>query len=360
MKSNYIIILLISLLSGSCVTPYDITPNYVEAIVIEGMITDQPGPYVVTISKSIPLDEQLQTKGLLSGAAVIISDDLGNSETLVEKSKGNYYTTLFQGVIGRSYSITITVEDKSYQSASEKLLPVGDFVVRYQFEQNEDPNTNQQITSTNGFNFYVDSELLPEQEGRVWWRWNGTFHYVTYPQNHTRFISGFKGAVVEVPDAPPCAFSNTDGYQCHDCWVTRYNQTPLLSDKKFIENDQIKSLKIGFAEVNRRSFYDKYYLEVEQLSLSASVYDFWKSVKTGKGNSSNLFQTPPPKTIGNIKATLDEAIPVLGYFSASSVKKHSVTLDRSEVPYPIWNMDPFNDVCALLYTNASYKKPKFW
>ncbi len=78
---------------------------------------------------------------MVTGATIVIHDDQGNNETLVEKSTANYYTSVFQGVIGRTYSITITTgEGDTPQSAPETLTPVGDFEnLRFQFVQNEPP-----------------------------------------------------------------------------------------------------------------------------------------------------------------------------------------------------------------------------
>src|SRR5689334_12986189 len=39
----------------SCVDQYDANSIYQANIVVEGMITDQPGPYLVKISKSAPV-----------------------------------------------------------------------------------------------------------------------------------------------------------------------------------------------------------------------------------------------------------------------------------------------------------------
>ncbi len=178
-------------LLSACVTPFDVSTSYQPAIVVQGMITDQPGPYVVTISTTLPINDQLDEPPMVTGATVVINDDQGNTETLKEKSPGNYYTSVSQGVVGRSYSLSITTsEGNSYQSALEELLPVGDFSnLTYKFVQNEAANANNQISSTNGFNIFMDSQVLPEQGGRVWWRWTGTFEIFTYPELQKKILS---------------------------------------------------------------------------------------------------------------------------------------------------------------------------
>src|SRR5579872_154132 len=124
----------------ACVTPYEINTIFQAQLVVEGLITDQPGPYQVKLSRTVPIQDQTLATDWVVGASVIVEDDQGNSETLVEMSPGNYYTNSFQGVVGRSYHINIATNDGNvYQSSTEKLLPVGDFSnLRYEFVQNEE------------------------------------------------------------------------------------------------------------------------------------------------------------------------------------------------------------------------------
>jgi hypothetical protein len=361
-----LITLYIYLFLSACVAPYEIKSPFQEQLVVEGLITDQPGPYQVMISRSVPIQDQVYVTDWVTGATVIVEDDQGNSETLAEMSPGNYYTKTFQGVIGRSYRATISTTDGStYQSTFEKLLPVGDFSnLRYEFVQNEEAKyMYEQIQSTNGFNIYLDSDVLPEQSGRVWWRWTGTFEILTYPQFHKKVIP-----FALVADPLPCSGYIAKGNTlmqvgectCCSCWVTQYSQVPAISDPRFINENKINHQNVGFIEANVRTFYNKYYLEVEQLSVSQAVYDFWKIIQVQKQNGSNLFQTPPPKTTSNITTTTPNAIPVIGYFSASSVKKHSIMIEQKAVPYPVFTIDTLAISCTQAYKNSTTKKPAFW
>lgn len=378
MKFSRFILFLVLL--GSCVTPYDIkTSDYQETIVVEGMITDQPGPYLVKITKALPVTTQLGQTNPLTGATVTIKDDEGNTEKLEEKSSGNYYTRTFQGVIGRTYSITISTSDgASYQSTPEKLLPVGDFGnVRYEFEQKEPPLTNRQISSKNGFNVYIDSEVLPEQEGRVWWRWTGVFEVLTYPQFITTQENGPKGSILIEPDPPVCSGYGVTRHigemvvpptlvgpfracTCCTCWVSQYNQSPLLSDPNFVRNGQVNNQFMGFIEANVRTMHDKYIMEIQQLSVSQNIYDFWKKVKAQKNNASSLFQTPPPKTGGNITPETGNLPKIIGYFAASAIKTHSISVDKQDVPYVMNQMDTIKLTCTDAFRNSSTIKPIFW
>ncbi|GHM99251.1 hypothetical protein WSM22_07410 [Cytophagales bacterium WSM2-2] len=357
-------------LLSSCVSPYDFSSSeYHEAVVVEGMITDQTGPYLVKISKAVPILNQVLKTQWITGASVQISDDRGNNETLHEASDGHYYTNSIQGVVGVSYTLSIvTKEGVVYTSSPEKLLPVGDFSnLHAEFRQVEEPTYYNQVKSPNGFNIYLDSDLLPEQESRAWWRWTGTFEIMTYPQFRTRPVPSRTGTTI-VPDPVPCsgyisrggALVQQSPCTCCYCWITQYNSIPEISDPQLVINGKLKNQYVGFVEANVRTFFDKYYLEVEQLSLSQSVYDFWKKVKVQKSNSSNLFQTPPPRSGSNISSTSPEATPVIGYFAASAVKKHVITILRSDVPYHLNPIDTLASSCVEAYKLSTTSRPVFW
>jgi len=354
---------------SACVTPYDATTPFRQQLVVEGLITDQPGPYVVKLSTTVSVSDQLGESAAVSGATVVISDDGGHQETLTEKESGSYYTSSLQGRIGASYTLTITTGDgKKYQSTTEKLIAVGDFSnLRYQFQSNEPSQSNRQISSTNGFNILLDAEVLPDQGGLVWWRWSGTFHIFTYPSLQTQ--PGNAKVIVQVPDPPLCSgYYASQGVlkgpisscSCCDCWVSQYNQIPLISDPNLVSQGKISQFNVAFIEANRRTMFDKYHLVVDQMSVSPIVYNFWKTLQIQQQNSSNLFQTPPPKTGGNITALSADGLPVIGYFAASSVKSHSIEMSAADVPYKILPIDTLAVGCTQVYKNSTNQKPPFW
>jgi hypothetical protein len=359
----------IHLLICSCVTPYPVDSlQFQEAIVVQGMITDQPGPYEIKVSKTIPVQDQLEpTSGLLSGASILIEDDQGHSNQLVEKTTGDFFTTSIQGVIGNTYTITITTSDGNvYKSTPEKLLPVGDFNIEYEFKQVEDTLAKMQITSANGFNIFIDSNVRPEQEGRVWWRSTGTYHVLTFPGNRRTWANPGPlppptgPPAIQVPDPPRCAGTDADPVcTCCDCWITDYN-LPMVSKPTFIHNGQINNLKVAFIQANRRTLHDKYSLEIDQLSVSQAVYDFWKRMSIIQSNTSNLFQTPEPKVGGNLAASTKNAVPIIGYFAASSIVRKTIVVTRQNVPYRILDIDEIDDNCLSVFRNSTNKKPSFW
>ena len=89
------------------------TPQYV----IEGNITNLPGPYTVTIGQTDSVFNDYSFKGV-SQALVVIGDNAGNSETLRETAPGVYQTASLTGVEGRTYNLSITLGNQHFTSSS--------------------------------------------------------------------------------------------------------------------------------------------------------------------------------------------------------------------------------------------------
>lgn len=119
-----IIIFAALLLTVSCQKVIDLKVKDADKkYVIEANVTDQPGPYTVTISNTTSFNSSWQFQGV-GGAAVTIKDNAGNSELLHETETGVYQTSTFAGVPGRTYDLHVTIGEKTFTSTSTMPLPV--------------------------------------------------------------------------------------------------------------------------------------------------------------------------------------------------------------------------------------------
>jgi hypothetical protein len=119
-------------------------------------------------------------------------------------------------------------------------------------------------------------------------------------------------------------------------------------------------MKVAFLPANRRFFYKKMFIQVEQMSVSPEAYDFWLSIQKQKETGSDLFQTPPPRTTGNIITKTQGAIQAAGIFSAASIKRRSLFIDRSEIPNTMPPIDTLAIPCRESYKNSTSERPSFW
>jgi uncharacterized protein DUF4249 len=92
-------------------------------VVIQGEVTDQPGPYTVTIGRSVNFYAD-NVFPAVSGAVVQISDGQGITDSLTETSPGRYVTHVLAGRPGNTYTLSVTVGDTSYTAVSTMPSPV--------------------------------------------------------------------------------------------------------------------------------------------------------------------------------------------------------------------------------------------
>lgn len=92
-------------------------------IVIDGNVTDQPGPYFVKLSRSVSFTQPNEYPAI-SGATVVITDNTGQREQLIDMGNGKYSTTQLTTVAGNSYTLTVTADGKTYTATSKLAQPV--------------------------------------------------------------------------------------------------------------------------------------------------------------------------------------------------------------------------------------------
>lgn len=86
-------------------------------LVIEGYITNEPGPYFVKLSKSVRFDAASQYP-VVTNAQVIITDNTGIKDTLVNLGNGSYRTVKTVGLPGRTYGLSVVADGNTYTASS--------------------------------------------------------------------------------------------------------------------------------------------------------------------------------------------------------------------------------------------------
>ncbi|MDE3251852.1 MAG: DUF4249 domain-containing protein [Bacteroidota bacterium] len=93
-------------------------------IVVEGIITDEPGPYQVQISKTVNFSAS-NIFPPVTGATVRITDNIGAvTDLLTETSPGIYTTHIIHGIPGHTYRLDINTGSQTYTATSTMPLPV--------------------------------------------------------------------------------------------------------------------------------------------------------------------------------------------------------------------------------------------
>jgi hypothetical protein len=118
LKYGYIIATIMILAIASCQKVIDLKLNNAPAqIVIEGNITDQDGPQYVTITKSVPFTATNNFPAV-TGAIITLNDGAGSQFKFKEVHPGLYTLYPFQGVYGRTYTLTVKIGGTTYTAQS--------------------------------------------------------------------------------------------------------------------------------------------------------------------------------------------------------------------------------------------------
>lgn len=359
--------ILIFTLLDSCVDriEFDIPPAQ-NQLVVEGMISDDPGPYTVRISRALDLEADSVVISPVKQAKVKLLDDEGRSENFSETSPGVYVTGgLIRGKVGNRYHIWLeTQEGEQFESQPDAIRSVGPVEnIRFEFEARS-ITENYGPVRADVFNVYMDANAGAGTDGEkfVRWKFTGTYEVLSYPERHFIWALGFT-----LPDPYPCSGYDFDEAgnlvsmgpcTCCSCWAHHYESQPSLSDGQQVVNNQYYNIKVGEVPITSATFYNKYQVEVAQMSLSRTAFEFFKLVRAQKEGAGSLFQPPSGEIKGNI-SPLNNSKPIVGLFYATSINRKSVYIQRSDVPYNIPPIAEIRYPCTW-YENSTNVKPSNW
>ncbi|MEZ4946574.1 MAG: DUF4249 domain-containing protein [Cyclobacteriaceae bacterium] len=361
---NLILGFMVFLLIGSCIDPITLKVDSEEgAIVVDGGIIGTEGPYVVNLFRSVGVYSDLEKRPPVTGAFVYIIDEEGTKHRLKDDVSGIFVSDpSFKAEYGKSYYLRIEAFGGNiYESKPDVLRPVDDIDnVYFEFEDKVDePNS---IENNAGFNVYLDATVKSDID-YVRWSWSGIYEIQTFPEK--RMINA--GDAGRIPDPLPCS-----GYQmingtptpvgpcwCCSCWVSQYSRTPEVGDMKFY-GGKVSRYKIAYVPASRDLFLSKYYIQIQQTSISKEVYDYWRLVKIQKEGGSSLFQPTSAKIKGNLTCINNADAEIFGLFTVSDSKTRSITIDRSDIPFDLLPQEESTADCRFYVKNSSSVKPDFW
>jgi len=306
MKSRKYLALLAGLLIiSSCITQF--VPETEEndtMLVVEGLISNQPGVYTVKLSKSLPLSAETSTE-MLSGSTVVISDDLGNWINLHETQPGVYVTDgNFRGYVGRKYKLHINSNNpdmnyKSYESLLMEMKPVPEIDTLY-YEK-------------------IDTEITPD--GRVREQECQIYLNTSDPDGlckHYRWNFS-ETWMFRLPYDVPNRM----------CWITNNSTSISVKNTSILSEDVIKKMPIHYISAKTDRLAQRYSILVNQYSLSEEELNYWEKLQNVTQNVGSLYDITPVSIPGNVYCVEDPKEQVLGYFSVSAVASKRIYIEES-------------------------------
>ncbi len=345
-------------LVASCVDPYNIPKiNSTRQLVVDATFTDAPGPHTVTLTYTSTLSHNYSNRIFVSGATVrIIDETLGLITGLNQTAPGKYQTaSTWKTVVGREYTLHIQLSDgREYRSDTQLVYPAGNIDTLAMVYLPNSINQNDQSQPQNSYGIYIDSRGEEGQPNFFRWRWTGTYQVETDPASKTRIDPVCN---CEVPDPPACSFGLCS---CCLCWVNDFSSQAMVSNNQLSTDYAFYNVFLGKIPIEPFRFSQKYHIEVEQLSLSESAYEFWKLVQAQQQGSTDIFQPNAIKIRGNLEAVTNPEEKVFGMVAFSSVTKASRFIYRYEVPGTISDPPLIREDCRIAFRNSTNVKPDFW
>lgn len=124
MKSIRISCLLACVLAASCTKVIELDlHDSAQQLVIEGNLTDQPGPYSVKLSESLQFNEPNNWPAV-RGALITLTEAGGATDTLRETAPGWYTGSGIQGVPGHTYTLVVNVDGQVHRATRTMPVPV--------------------------------------------------------------------------------------------------------------------------------------------------------------------------------------------------------------------------------------------
>jgi len=367
-KKITIIFILAGILTNSCVDQLDVNIDREEFIlVVEGFITTEAGPHNIRISRSAKYGPTFN--GVIRpvlNAEVFIRDQNGKVTFLNEES-GEYpdpsfnpivtsfgiYTTPtgFSAVVGNSYTLQITVSGKTYYSTPQLVIKapaIDSLILQYKELLSLDPIEFASGDFVSGVEVYSQWQD-PENETNYYiWKSSGTYKISARPWDHV-IIPGF-GPPIPIPDPKDC---------CAVCWIHEPisdKSIRIMKDKN--SNGNLITNLVAFIEDDGGRYMDKYYITVQQLSISEEAYLFFKLLNNQLSINGDIFDPPPATIRGNMISQENPNENVIGYFMAADVSVKSIFISK-EILGDRQILKVINDDCRVLI-NSTVQPPSFW
>ncbi len=309
------------LLFDQCVEPFipELEDNdAVELLVVEGLITNETGPFSIRLTSTVPVyDYQniIENSRPVTGAEVQIVDDKGNIYLLFEYDAGRYETEEkdLEGIPGNTYTLMVTTQDgKQYQSSPE-LMKEGPEIDRVHYQEIKRTHFDLETPyEENWLNILVDSKAPGKDITYFKWDFEETWEF-----EMPAYIEVWHGT--GEGDPPPTWESIDIDEEKKYCWVTESSSSILIKSTVDDPSNEVRSFILQSIGPQHDRLNIKYSILVKQHVISRDFYNYFKRIREANEETGGIYEKTPAQILGNIQCC-NEDENALGYFMASTVK----------------------------------------
>lgn len=328
MKKIVYIFISLTIIFNCCTEPFEHKINdFDDILVVQGLLTNNAGPYSVFLSKTLSLDSDSAI--FVEDAIVIVIDQLGNVETLAEKSPGHYITSSgFKTVIGNEYQLHIETNDNlEYISDPVKLIQgpsIDSLYTVYREEYDFENNVNRK-----GVDIRINTENWDQGPDDYYFKWD----YVETWELDQRW----EGKQIVYADWSQLV-EYRGGSSSKECWKFDYSSDIILANSSDYSSNSIIQKSINYLREDNYKPHYGYSILVKQFIINKQVYDFWKFLRENNTDNGSVLDNIPFSPGSNIECVNDDK-KVFGYFDASyrSEKRLNIITPIEEVNFPSIN-----------------------
>ncbi len=323
---RYLIFLFPLFVSISCIEEYwpEIT-RYHNLLVVDGIITNSPGPYTIKLSYSSPVNDPEFTPA--SNAEVQVVDNKGNIYAFRETQAGIYLSENFTAEAGEKYKLEINFPGgKAYATRFYELHPsppIDSITTEIATKATTDPNYDKI-----GYQFYVSTHDPENKQLYYLWRLSETYEY------HASLIAEyyFAGAI----------FKNLHPFENYFCWKTQDIDEYFVYDASHLKQLNLTQIPLHYVSTESKRLSVKYSPLVKQYAINKEAYIFYSNIKEQQTKDGNLYSKQPFYVKGNVKCISNPDEKVLGFFLVAGEFKKRSFYSRPAVPfyYPVCEADP--------------------
>jgi hypothetical protein len=301
----------------TCIDPFNPQlKGNASVLTVDALLTNEHRSYAFKLSWT---SENQNTKPLMaSGVTVTIRDKKGSGTTLTETEPGVYKTDSLQflGETGNSYILNLKTPDgNEYESDTCTMYPVQPIDNIYFARDNEFINNGSEIQD--GIRIFIDSEN------------KGDCKYVRWIYNEWWKFSVPQPKIYEYID-------QNNIFQIEHikqvCYASNSSNEINIKSTAFASTNKIERQPVLFVASDKSNrLLMQYYVEIKQLSLSKTEFEFWDRLKKNNAGGGDIFGNQPFQVPGNIHNKSNPSALVLGYFQVSAVEPESIYITPDEL-----------------------------
>ena len=332
------IILILSLIVLGCKDEFLLESKTHQSImVVDGVITNEEGPYMVKISKSAPVNHFAVIP--YEDCIVTLIENTGKTEILMEMEPGKYMTSEsgMRGVVGNEYSISInTPAGKEYKTEPQKMKEPVEIDSVYAEKIVIDKEGYP--FGLPGYQFYTDTKTALSQENYFLWKTTESYEYTVDFDLFDIYFGRAKLDTNNLLREPIVHKYRTDLFRC---WKTQNINYFFTGKTSNLTIPNITGQPLHFVGTDTRRLQERYSLLLKQYTIGKEAFYFWNNVEEQASDENFLIASQPYNIKGNIKNKNNPDELVFGYFTTASVIQKRIFIDRPKVPF-------YYDMCTLV------------